>query len=53
MYDRLGRAAIRFSLSYLGRRYKRQARIGVGVAVAAAVAAVAGYLAATRNVPEG
>ena len=28
MYDRLGRAAIRFSLVYLRRRYRRQIRIG-------------------------
>ena len=50
MYNRIGRAAIRFSLAYLRRRYRRQLRLG---AVAAAVAvAVAAYVAA-RNVPEG
>ena len=30
MYDRLGKAAIRFALRYLRRRYRRQIRIGVG-----------------------
>jgi hypothetical protein len=50
MYQRLGRAAIRFSVLYLRRRYRRQIRIGAGlVAVAIGVAA---YFAA-RNVPEG
>jgi hypothetical protein len=50
MYQRLGRAAIRFSVIYLRRRYRRQIRIGAGlVAVAVGIAA---YFA-TRNVPEG
>ena len=50
MYNRLGRAAIRFSLAYMRRRYRRQIRIGAGV-VAIAVG-IAAYLA-SRNVPEG
>lgn len=50
MSDTLGKAAIRFALSYLRRRYKREFRIGVGVAVVAI--AVGAYLA-SRNVPEG
>ena len=50
MYNRLGRAAIRFSVSYLRRRYRRQIRIGSGLA--AAVIAIAAYLA-TREVREG
>lgn len=50
MYNRLGRAAIRFAISYLRTRYRRQIRIGAGLAAAAI--AVAAY-AATRNVPEG
>ena len=50
MYDKLGKAAIRFALSYLRRRYRRQIRIGVGVAAVAV--GVAAYLA-SRNVPEG
>jgi hypothetical protein len=50
MYSRLGRAAIRFSLVYLRRRYRRQLR--VGAVVAAVGVGIAAYLAA-RNVPEG
>jgi hypothetical protein len=50
MYNRLGRAAIRFSVAYLRRRYRRQIRIGAGLAAVAI--AIAAYLA-TRNVPEG
>jgi hypothetical protein len=49
-YDKLGRAAIRFALRYARRRYRRQIRIGMGVAVAGV--AIAAYLA-SRNVPEG
>jgi hypothetical protein len=49
-YDRLGKMAIRFAVKYARRRYRRQIRIGVGVAVAGL--AIAAY-AATRNVPEG
>jgi hypothetical protein len=49
-YDRLGKAAIRFAIKYVRRRYRRQIRIGAGItAVALAIAAYA----ATRNVPEG
>jgi hypothetical protein len=50
VYERLGRAAISFSLVYLRRRYRRQIRLGVGV-VAIAIG-IAAYFA-TRNVPEG
>lgn len=50
MYDTLGRAALRFTVTYLRRRYRRQIRIGAAVAVVAIGAAV--YLA-SRNVPEG
>jgi hypothetical protein len=50
MYNRLGRAALRFSYVYLRRRYRRQIRIGAGLA---AVAIVIAAYAATRNVPEG
>lgn len=49
-YDKLGRVAIRFALKYVRRRYRRQIRIGFGLATAAV--AVAAYLA-SRNVPEG
>jgi hypothetical protein len=50
LYNRLGRAAIRFSLAYLRRRYRRQLRIGAALVVFAAAAAA---FAASRNVPEG
>jgi hypothetical protein len=50
MYDRLGRLAIGFSIAYLRRRYRRQIRIGAGLA--AAGVAIAAYFA-SRNVPEG
>ena len=50
MYNRLGRAAIRFSITFLRRRYRRQIRIG-GL-LAGVVLGLAAYLA-TRNVPEG
>jgi hypothetical protein len=49
-FDALGRAAIRFALLYLRRRYRREIR--VGVAIAALAVGVGVYLAA-RNVPEG
>jgi hypothetical protein len=50
MYERLGRAAIRFSVVYLRRRYRHQIRIGAGIV--AVVIGIAAYFA-TRNVPEG
>jgi hypothetical protein len=49
-YDRVGKAAVRFAFRYLRRRYKREIRIGLGLA--AAVVAIAAYLA-SREVPEG
>ncbi len=50
MYDRLGKAALRFAIRYVRYRYRRQIRIGAGVAAAAV--GVALYVA-SRNVPEG
>jgi hypothetical protein len=50
MYDRLGKAALSFAIAYLRRRYRREIRIGAGVAVAAIGIAI--YVA-NRNVPEG
>ncbi|HVY96654.1 MAG TPA: hypothetical protein VHA54_06800 [Solirubrobacterales bacterium] len=50
IYDRLGRTAIRFALTYLRRRYRREIRVGIGFGAAAL--AVAAYLAA-RHAPEG
>jgi hypothetical protein len=49
-YDKLGKVAIRFAVKYVRHRYRRQIRIGAGVAAVAL--AIAAY-AATRNVPEG
>ncbi len=48
MYDSLGRVAFRFALTYARRRYRRQIRIGAGLAVVAV--GIAAYLA-SRNVP--
>ena len=50
MNDRLGRAALRFAVAYLRKRYRRQIRIGIGVAALGIGAAV--YLA-NRDVHEG
>jgi hypothetical protein len=50
MYDKLGKAALRFTVIYLRRRYRREIRIGAGLAVAAIGVAI--YLA-NRDVPEG
>jgi hypothetical protein len=50
MYNRLGKASLKFAFRYVRRRYRRQTRIALGVTVVAA--AVAAYLA-TREVPEG
>jgi hypothetical protein len=50
MYDRVGKFAVGFAYGYLRRRYKREIRIGLGVA--GAVVAVAAFLA-SRNVREG
>lgn len=50
IYDRLGKAALRFTVAYLRRRYRRQIRVGAGVAVVAIGVAV--YLA-NRDAPEG
>jgi len=50
MYDRVGKAALRFTVSYLRRRYRREIRLGIGIGVVAIGVAV--YLA-NREVPEG
>lgn len=50
MYDTLGKTALRFTVKYLRRRYRREIRIGTGLAVVAI--GVAAYLA-SRDVPEG
>lgn len=50
MYDKLGKAALRFAVAYLRRRYRREIRIGAGLAALGIGVAV--YLA-NRDVPEG
>ncbi len=50
MYDSVGKTAVRFAFRYLRRRYRRELRIGLGVA--AVLVGVGAYLA-SRNVPEG
>lgn len=50
MYDRLGRAALRFALVYLRRRYRRQIRIGAAAGVG--LLAVGAFVA-SRHAPEG
>jgi hypothetical protein len=50
MYNRLGKASLKFAFRYLRRRYRRETRIALGAG--AVVAAIAVYFA-TREVPEG
>jgi hypothetical protein len=50
MYNKLGKTALRFSVAYLRRRYRREIRIGVALSVGAIGIAI--YLA-NRDVPEG
>jgi hypothetical protein len=50
MSDRLGRAAVSFAIAYLRRRYRREIRVGIGVA--AVTIGIGAYLA-SRNVREG
>jgi hypothetical protein len=50
MHDKLGKLAVSFAFGYLRRRYRREIRIGAGVA---AVAIGIGAYLATRRVPEG
>ena len=51
MYNRLGKASVRFAFRYMRRRYRRESRIALGLFGAGIVAAVAYF--ATREVPEG
>jgi hypothetical protein len=51
MFDRVGKASVKFAFRYLRRRYRRETRIGLGILGAGVVALVA-YVA-TREVPEG
>jgi len=50
MYNRIGKASMKFAFRYMRRRYRREGRIALGLALLAAV--VGAYLA-TREVPEG
>jgi hypothetical protein len=50
MYNRFGRASLRFAFRYVRRRYRREARIALGLGIAG-IAVVAYF--ATREVPEG
>lgn len=50
MYDRVGKAAMKFTFRYVRRRYRREGRIALAVGLLIAIAAA--YLA-TREVPEG
>ncbi len=50
MYDRIGKTSLKFAFRYVRRRYRREARVALGLGVV--VAALAAYLA-TREVPEG
>lgn len=50
MYNRLGKASMRFAFRYVRRRYRRETRIALGVGVV--VVAIVAYLA-SREVPEG
>ncbi len=50
MYEKAGKLAVSFAYGYLRRRYKREIRIGLGLAAGAV--AVAAFLA-SRNVREG
>jgi hypothetical protein len=51
MYNRLGKASVKFAFRYMRRRYRRETRIGLGVAGIAAATLLAYF--ATRDAPEG
>lgn len=50
MYSSIGKLAVKAAVFYVRHAYRRQLRIGMGLAALAI--GVAGYLA-SRNVPEG
>ena len=50
MYDWIGKATVKLAFRYARRRYRREARVGLGLLALAIV--VAAYLA-SREVPEG
>jgi len=51
MYDRVGKAAMKFAFGYLRRRYRRQAAIAAGGLALTAAGVAAWWL--RRDVPEG
>jgi hypothetical protein len=50
IYHAIGKAVVKYSLQFARRRYRRQIRVGAGLAAVAI--AIAAYWA-SRNVPEG
>jgi hypothetical protein len=50
MHDWIGKATLKFAFRYVRRRYRREARIALGLGILGAL--LAAYLA-TREVPEG
>lgn len=50
MSNSIGKAAVRIAIRYLRRRYRREIRLGAGIA---AVAIGIGIAVASRNVREG
>lgn len=50
MYDSIGKAAVRIAFRYLRQRYRREIRIGIGLA-AVTIAIAVGF--ASRDVREG
>ena len=51
MYNRIGKASMKFAFRYMRRRYRRETRIALGTLGVGFVAAVAYF--ATRDAPEG
>jgi hypothetical protein len=51
MYNRLGKASMKFAFRYMRRRYRRETRIALGVIGVGFAAAVAFF--ANRDAPEG
>lgn len=52
MYNRIGKASVKFAFRCVRRRYRRETRIALGLGLGVVAIAVAAYLA-SREVPEG